>query len=90
MQVAIGDTVTMRKVHPCGGYRWEVVRLGADIGLVCSTCRRRVLMPRSALEKRAKKVEPKPQTGGGVPSCQCSMTLSVLLLSDFVSTTGFG
>ncbi len=51
----LNDVVRLRKPHPCGGYEWEVVRLGADIGLVCTTCRRRVLLPRRELEKRIKK-----------------------------------
>ena len=48
------DVVRLKKVHPCGSYEWRVVRLGADIGLVCLTCGRRVLMERSTLERRLK------------------------------------
>jgi hypothetical protein len=51
----MGDVVRLRKSHPCGGYTWTVVRLGADIGVVCTTCGRRVLLPRSTLERRMKK-----------------------------------
>lgn len=51
----LGDTVQLRKAHPCGGFVWQVVRLGADIGLRCDTCGRRVLLPRSTLERRMKK-----------------------------------
>ena len=58
----LGDVVRLRKVHPCGGFDWEVVRLGADIGIRCLRCRRRVLMPRSALGKRIKAIAP-----SGVP-----------------------
>ncbi len=54
--IRMGDMVRLKKPHPCGGFEWDVVRLGADIGLVCSTCGRRVIMPRSALERRAKSV----------------------------------
>ena len=54
MDVRLGDVVRLRKVHPCGGYEWEVVRLGADIGIVCRTCKRRVLLARSVFEKRVK------------------------------------
>lgn len=50
----MGDQVRLRKPHPCGGYEWTVVRLGADIGLVCTTCGRRVLLPRRELERRLK------------------------------------
>lgn len=50
----IDDVVRLRKPHPCGGFDWTVVRLGADIGLVCTTCGRRVLLPRRELERRLK------------------------------------
>jgi len=54
LEVRLGDMVRLRKVHPCGGYEWEVVRLGADIGIKCQTCGRRVLLDRSVFEKRVK------------------------------------
>jgi hypothetical protein len=54
MEIRLGDIVRLRKVHPCGGYEWEVVRLGADIGMTCRTCSRRVLLDRSVFEKRVK------------------------------------
>lgn len=50
----LGDIVRLRKPHPCGSYDWEVVRLGADIGIRCQTCQRRVLLPRRTVEKRLK------------------------------------
>ena len=50
----LNDVVTLRRVHPCGGYEWRVMRLGADIGLRCLTCGRRVLLDRRTLEKRLK------------------------------------
>ena len=54
----MGDLLRLKKAHPCGGFEWEVVRLGADIGLRCLACQRRVLLSRSALEKRIKAVIP--------------------------------
>jgi hypothetical protein len=48
----IADIVRLRKAHPCGGVEWEVVRLGADIGLQCPTCGRRIMLARPVLEKR--------------------------------------
>ncbi len=48
----VGDVVRLRKLHPCGGLDWTVVRLGADIGVKCQTCGRRVLLPRRDLERR--------------------------------------
>lgn len=56
VKVQLDDIVRLRKPHPCGGYEWTVVRLGADIGLVCNTCGRRVLLPRREFEKRLKKL----------------------------------
>jgi hypothetical protein len=63
----IGDVVEMRKVHPCGGYVWEIVRVGADIGLVCRTCGRRVLLPRREFARGVKRFVQRagpPETGG--------------------------
>ena len=54
LRLRMGNVLRLRKVHPCGGYEWEVVRLGADIGIRCLQCQRRVLMSRSDLEKRVK------------------------------------
>jgi hypothetical protein len=53
-EINIGDVVRLKKVHPCGGYDWRVVRLGADIGIKCLTCGRRVLLGRSVFERRVK------------------------------------
>lgn len=58
MQFALGDRLRLRKPHPCGNYDWEVVRLGADIGLRCEKCGRRVLLPRSEVERRVKQKLP--------------------------------
>ncbi|MBI2868292.1 MAG: DUF951 domain-containing protein [Chloroflexi bacterium] len=50
-QYEIGQVLTLKKRHPCGGYDWQVVRLGADIGIKCLKCQRRVLLPRSEIER---------------------------------------
>lgn len=52
----LGDVVRLKKVHPCGGSDWEVDRIGADIGIRCQNCRRRLVLARSALEKRMKSI----------------------------------
>lgn len=54
IELHMGDSVRLKKVHPCGSYEWEVVRLGADIGIRCRSCKRRVMMSRSDLAKRMK------------------------------------
>ena len=68
----IGDLLRLRKPHPCGGLEWRVFRLGADIGIRCTTCDRHVLLDRPTLEKRVKKVlergEVTPIPGQGIRS----------------------
>jgi len=54
LEINLGDVVKLKKVHPCGGYEWQVVRLGADIGIKCLKCGRRVLLARSVFERRIK------------------------------------
>jgi hypothetical protein len=51
----LDDVVVLRKAHPCGGDTWRIVRLGADIGLRCTTCSRRVLAPRASVERDIKR-----------------------------------
>ncbi|HUN21507.1 MAG TPA: DUF951 domain-containing protein [Anaerolineales bacterium] len=58
--IETGAVVRLRKPHPCGGYEWTVVRLGADIGIECNTCQKRVLLPRREFEKRLKKILSSP------------------------------
>jgi hypothetical protein len=68
----VGDVVRLKKPHPCGGYDWTVVRLGADIGLKCLGCGRRVLLPRREAERRLKQFveraasEPLPAVVGDI------------------------
>lgn len=57
-ELKLDDVVRLRKTHPCGSTDWQVVRLGADIGLVCLGCGRRVLLPRRKLARRLKTILP--------------------------------
>jgi hypothetical protein len=50
----LDQILRLRKPHPCGSFEWRVTRLGADIGLRCTTCNRYILLPRSELERRMK------------------------------------
>ncbi len=50
----LDEVLRLRKAHPCGSLEWKVVRLGADIGLECLRCGRRVLLPRRELARRIK------------------------------------
>jgi hypothetical protein len=50
----VGDYVALHKPHACGANRWQVVRLGADVGLICTSCLRRILMPRDEFDRRVR------------------------------------
>jgi hypothetical protein len=53
-EVVSGETYRMRRRHPCGGWEWRVYRTGADIGIECLTCGRRVMLERRKFETRMK------------------------------------
>ncbi|MFN2483918.1 MAG: DUF951 domain-containing protein [Candidatus Limnocylindria bacterium] len=52
LELRLDDRIRLRKLHPCGSREWSVVRLGADIGLVCAGCGHRILMDRLDVERR--------------------------------------
>lgn len=54
MEIRLGDVVLLRRKHPCGSDQWQVVRVGADIGIKCLGCERRVLLKRQVFERRVK------------------------------------
>ena len=52
----LGDIVETKKPHPCGGARWEIVRVGADWKIKCLSCGRLVMLSPDELKKRVKRV----------------------------------
>jgi len=52
LDLRMDDVLQLRREHPCGSREWRVVRLGADIGLVCAGCGHRILMDRLDVERR--------------------------------------
>ena len=61
LKLELGDVAKMKKAHPCGSDRWEIVRTGMDIGIKCLGCGRRVMVPRPKFEKAMKSLEPKKE-----------------------------
>jgi hypothetical protein len=59
----LDDIIRLRKPHPCGSYEWKIVRLGADIGLECMQCGRRVIVPRRKLARSFKTILKKHNDG---------------------------
>jgi len=56
MDVRVGDTLEMKKAHPCGSKQWLVLRVGMDFKLRCLGCGHEVMLPRVKAEKNIKKI----------------------------------
>lgn len=56
MDYKLGSIVIMRKQHPCGTNKWEIIRMGADIKIKCLNCGRSIMLPRIEFNKKLKKV----------------------------------
>ena len=54
--IKTGNILILKKGHPCGTNRWEVIRTGADVKIKCTGCERVVMLDRPTLNKRIKKV----------------------------------
>lgn len=56
MDIKLGDTLIMKKAHPCGTNRWLVLRIGADFRLRCLGCDHEVMVPRFKTEKNIRQI----------------------------------
>lgn len=52
----LGSVLVLKKGHPCGTNKWEIVRFGTDCKIKCLGCGRIVLIDRMELRKAVKKV----------------------------------
>lgn len=57
MDIRVGDKLTMKKPHPCGGCKFLVLRTGMDFRLRCVTCGHEMMLPRVKAEKNIRAVE---------------------------------
>ena len=57
MDVQVGDTILVKKPHPCGANRFEVLRVGMDFKIRCCGCGREVMLPRAKIERNIRKIE---------------------------------
>lgn len=55
MEFATGDVIELKKQHPCGENRWEILRVGMDFRLKCQGCGHLVMLPRKQVEKNFRK-----------------------------------
>lgn len=56
MDVRVGDVLTMKKKHPCGGNKFLVLRSGMDFRIRCMGCGREVMVSRAKCEKNIKTI----------------------------------
>lgn len=56
MKYNLGDIVVMKKNHPCGNNKFEIVRVGADIKIRCINCSRVIMLSRIDFNKGIRKV----------------------------------
>ena len=68
--IRIGDIITTRKPHPCGGNEWTVTRTGADIKMRCNHCGRVVMLDRESFLHRRKAVISAGPDPASVPAAQ--------------------
>ncbi len=57
MALKVGDVIFLKKKHPCGNNRFEIVRLGTDAKIRCMQCQHQLTMQRSILERKIKSLE---------------------------------
>lgn len=62
LKLCVGDTLELKKQHPCGGKLFEVARVGSDIRIICKSCSRDMTLPREKLERAIKKIIPADNT----------------------------
>ncbi len=56
MDINIGDTLIMKKTHPCQSNTFTVLRIGMDFKIKCNGCGHEIMLPRTKLEKGIKKI----------------------------------
>ncbi len=54
--IKLGSKVSLKKAHPCGSKDWEIIRFGTICKIKCLGCGRIVIIDRTDLKKRIKKV----------------------------------
>lgn len=59
IKFSVGDTLVMKKKHPCSSDTFTVLRVGSDVRIVCTGCGRDLTLDREAAERMIKRVIPK-------------------------------
>ena len=57
IKIDVGDILALKKLHPCGSNKWEVLRIGQDLRLKCIGCGHQMMIARKSIEKNIKPKE---------------------------------
>ena len=57
-KLSVGDSLELKQPHPCGGNTFKILRVGADVRILCTTCGHDMTLERIKLEKSIKKIIP--------------------------------
>lgn len=63
--INVGDILEMKKPHPCGSKFFKVLRVGADVKIVCRGCDHSLTLDRIKIEKMIKKTISKDENKDG-------------------------
>ncbi len=56
IRLSVSDILELKKPHPCGSKRFQVLRVGSEVRLLCLGCGRDMTLDRIKLEKSIKRV----------------------------------
>ncbi len=68
IRMKVGDTLELKKPHPCGERHFLVMRVGSEIRIQCKGCGRDMMLDRVKLEKAVKKLTPAPDESPDPPN----------------------
>ena len=60
LRFTLGDTLELKKPHPCGGRLFTVLRVGGEMRIRCLGCGHDMVIDRIKLEKAVKHITPAP------------------------------
>ena len=58
VRFGLGDTLELKKQHPCGARAFEVLRVGSEVRIRCTGCGRDMTLDRIKLERAIRRVHP--------------------------------
>ncbi|MBR5124611.1 MAG: DUF951 domain-containing protein [Clostridia bacterium] len=62
IRMRVGDTLELKKPHPCGDKRFRVMRVGSEVRILCLGCGRDMVLDRVKLERAIRKLFPAEDT----------------------------